>query len=318
VQSDISISIYFAAARAFHFAACLTILAALVFDRFIMPRQMRRQIVGDSPAIQLLWKKIAAWMLGLALPIAGLSGIAWFAVVTIDMTDLPLAQALQGDNLRLVLTHTHFGSLWQLRSAIWLATALFVIAAATKHPAHTALKWSATFSAALLVGSLAWSGHGQNGQPAQWHLLADVLHLLICAIWPIGLLPMTFLLLNLRRSNLPDRSLIASRIVNRFSAASLVAVGLLAATGIVNSCYLLDSVRDLLTTLYGRVLLTKILLFMLLVGIGAWNLLRLKPRLASSPRNALKLQWMMAAELTLATAVILIVSLLGTLPLPQG
>lgn len=315
MESDISISIYFAAARAFHFAACLTILAAMVFDRFIIPREILR----DSPAIQTHWKKIVAWMLGLALPIAALSGIAWFAVVTIDMTDLPPAQALQGDNLRLVLTHTHFGGLWQLRSAIWLVTVLAVIAAGvTKDGLRTALVWSATIFAALLVGSLAWSGHGQNGQPAQWHLFADVLHLLICAIWPIGLLPMTLLLLNLRRSDLPDRSLIASRIVNRFSAASVAAVALLATTGIVNSCYLLDSVRDLLTTLYGRVLLTKILLFILLVTIGGWNIFRIKPRLAGSPSIAAELQWTMAAELILATAVILIVSVLGTLPLPQG
>jgi putative copper resistance protein D len=240
-------------------------------------------------------------------------------VGTVDVTDVRLGQAIKPATLRLVLTHTRFGGLWQLRAGIWLATLLAIIgAAATKRRARETLIWSATCLAAALAGSLAWSGHGQNGQPVQWHLLADVVHLLVCGLWPIGLLPMSLLLLGLRRSDLPNRWAIASRIVNRFSTISLCAVVLLAASGLVNSCYLLDSVWDLVRSVYGRVLLAKILLFLLLVGIGAWNLFRIKPRLASSPRGAGQLQWAMGAELALATAVIVVVAVLGTLPLPQG
>jgi len=315
MESDVAITFWFAAARAVHFAACLAILSVLAFDRIVIPREILR----DSPGVRRLWEKIVAWVLGLALPVAAFSAIAWFIVVTIDVTDLLLGQAIKATMLRLVFTHTRFGTLWQLRAGIWLATLVAVSgAAAARGRLRGALIWSATCLAAVLVGSLAWSGHGQNGQPAQWHLLADVVHLLVCGLWPIGLLPMSLLLLGLRRSDLPNRWTITSRVVNRFSAISLCAVVLLAASGLVNSCYLLDSAWDLVRSFYGRVLLAKILLFLLLVGIGAWNLFRIKPHLASSPRDAGQLQWTMGAELALATAVVVVVAVLGTLPLPQG
>ena len=166
-----------------------------------------------------------------------------------------------------------------------------------------------------MLGSLAWSGHGQDGNRPQWHLLADTSHLLVAAVWPTGLLPFGILLLFLRRTPADEGWPAASQITNRFSSISLASVAILAATGFVNSCYMLRSVSDLFSTTYGRVLLAKITFFLLAVCLGAVNLLLLKPRLARRPAKiAGKLQITTTAEIVLATAVVVVVALLGTLP----
>ena len=60
--------------------------------------------------------------------------------------------------------------------------------------------------------------------------------LLFAAAWPTGLLP--FGLLFFIFVNRQMRRLILVKLTRRFSAMSLVSVAILAATGIVNSCYL--------------------------------------------------------------------------------
>jgi putative copper export protein len=54
-------------------------------------------------------------------------------------------------------------------------------------------------------------------------------------------------------------------VVRRFSASSLIAVAAMALTGLSNSVFMVGSVQGLLTTDYGRLLISKIVLFLLLV-----------------------------------------------------
>lgn len=306
-------TIWLIAARAVHFGSCLLILGVCWFDRFAIPAQVRR----ESSLVVRFWANIAAGLILLALPMAAISGAAWFALVAMDMSDLPLNQALQTNVLRLVF-RTRFGQLWQWRLICWLATALAaggICLSSAKPRLRSALIWLTLVFGVLLLGSLAWSGHGQDGRSPQWHLLADILHLIVAAVWPTGLLPFGVLLLCLRRTAADGQWSVLSKITNRFSATSLAAVALLAATGFVNSCYMLRTVSDLFLTTYGQVLLTKITLFLLAVALGAVNLIRLKPRLADRPANiAAKLQITTAAELILGTAAVVVVALLGTLP----
>jgi len=69
-------------------------------------------------------------------------------------------------------------------------------------------------------------------------------------------------------------------LVRRFSASSLVAVAVMALTGLLNSIFMVGSFRALLTSAYGQLLISKVILFFVMVGFGAWNLFLLKPRLA--------------------------------------
>jgi putative copper resistance protein D len=324
MDNDLTTTICFMAARAVHFGACLLILGVWTFDRIVIAAVIRKQ----SIVVVRFWERTARWLMWLALPAALISGIAWFAFVAINMSGLPPQEALRPPVLRLVWSQTEFGGVWRLRSAFWLASTLaatWIFFLPARGRLRSALIWLLTMIGALLLGSLAWSGHGQFGQPVRWHLLADSLHLVVAALWPTGLLPLTLLLLCLRKTPAPERSAALSLLVNRFSAMSLVSVGMLAATGIVNSCYMLQSVSDLIFSLYGRVLLLKIALFCLMIGIGAFNLLCLKPHISAggdlgceaTRKHAARLQVTIGAELFLGMAVVLVVALLGLIMPPH-
>ena len=99
----------------------------------------------------------------------------------------------------------------------------------------------------------------------------------------------------------------------------------MAFTGLLNSISMVGSFRALLTSAYGQILVSKVILFFAMIGFGAWNLFLLKPRIALelptvnlAKRSAVHLLlrnvlW----EIGLGTVVILIVGLLGITPPPM-
>jgi putative copper resistance protein D len=176
--------------------------------------------------------------------------------------------------------------------------------------------------------SLAWVGHAaaSPGPFGVVHLLGDALHLLTSAFWPGALAPLAAFFLLVLKSNQSEAIELAASVVRRFSASSLIAVAVMALTGLLNSIFMVGSFRALLTTTYGQLLASKLILFFAMVGFGAWNLFSLKPRIAvelptvnvaqqkSAVRSLLR---NVLLEIGLGTVVILIVGLLGTTPPPM-
>jgi putative copper resistance protein D len=306
---------WFVLARAVHFSACLLLFGIFAFDRFVAVAA-----VAKSAAAARAWEGYVRWFSLLTVPVILASGAAWFALVAITMS----GQALSTDLARLVWTQTQFGTVCHWRLLFWLLAAIGAGGLAFCRPGTARRKiclWLELFFAGLLLGSLAWAGHGQEGPGAGWHLLADVTHLLAAGLWPTGLLPFALLLLKLRRAPEATRVLALTALVRRFSALSLGTVALLAATGFVNGWFLVGSWANLFEQPYGRWLLVKISLFLGAVALGAVNLLRLKPRLlvekSSAPgaeAAAARLQFNVWLELALATLIIVVVAILGLLP----
>jgi copper resistance protein D len=190
---------------------------------------------------------------------------------------------------------------------------------------HKHLVWFEFLISGFLLGSLAWAGHGTEGQPNGGHLLADVLHLLVAGLWPTGLLLFALLLRHLRQSADPARGAAIAALLGRFSATSLLSVILLSMTGFVNSWYLVGSWANLFQQPYGRWLILKVALFCSAVAIGAVNLLRLKPRLLKenpSPTEvaagAASLEFNVWVEVALGVLIVLVVAILGLQPPAVG
>jgi putative copper resistance protein D len=277
-----AIPAYFVLARAIHFAACLLLFSVCVFDRFIV-----------SASIREFWNRISKWLIVIAMPMALLSGIAWFAAVSIQMSDQPLSASV----MQIVWSQTQFGTLCKLRLLIWICLLIFF---------WFRLRWTSQIFGGIFVLSLAWAGHGQTGSSPRLHLFADVLHLLAAGCWPTSLLPLALLLWRMRKDKIDPAAM-----VHRFSTMSIIAVALLLVSGIANSFFLLEHVSDFFVTTYGRVLLMKIMLFILMLALGAVNLLILKPRL---PRTTSQLRWTVSIEMLLTAAVLIVVAILGLLP----
>ena len=297
-MDDPSLTAWLAAVRAVHFASCLLIAGTWAFDRLIAGAAAGR------------WRRLAAGLLLVATPLALVSGAAWFVLVAAEMSGTGIAEAMHAAVLGPVWSHTQFGRAWQVHAAAWLiGTVSYGVWAATGRGT-----WVGLAAAAVLVGGLAWAGHGGTGPAPVWHRSADVAHLLASVVWPAGLVPFALVLWTVGRSADPDRWAEASRLTRRFSAASLFAVGLLTATGLVASWCLLGSIGALFTTAYGRVLAVKLALFAAMVGLGAVNRSVLTPRLsADGPATARLLRRTVALEIVLSTGVVAAVGLLGLL-----
>jgi putative copper export protein len=301
---------YFIAARAIHFGACLLFFAFLAIDCLVVGSILERETQGTDR----YWRsRIQRFVLVLLLIIL-ISGFAWFVLVAMNMSGEPP----QINILKIVWSQTRFGTVWKVRLIVWIASVTAVLLVLVFNPRKTfpkKLTWFLLVTSAVLLGSLAWAGHGQEDSP--WHLVADVLHLVVAGFWPAGLLPFALLLRHLRA----DLSPAVIQLVRRFSAISLGSVAALALTGIVNARYLVISPSNLINLPYGRWLLLKIILFCIALGFGAVNLLRLKPRLQAegisigrSDRTLQQLRSNVQYEIYLAMVIVIVVAVLGTLP----
>jgi len=301
-------------ARAIHIGACLLFFGVFAFDRFVVTTIS----ANDKAIISDYWQRRVRIFNLVLLPAILLSGIVWFMLAAVTMSGQPL----QVEMLITIWTRTQFGTVWTIRLGFWFAASIITILFyfLKSNPAFQKnLVWLQLYSSGVLLGSLAWAGHGQ--ETSAWHLLSDVLHLLVAGFWPTGLLPLALVLNKLRQMTTPSRWNIVAALVHRFSTLSLVSVTLLAATGFINSWFLVGSFANLLEQTYGRWLLVKIILFGFAVSIGAVNLLRLKPRLTleqfqteNSEATAAQLQFNIQVELFLGIVVVIIVAVLGILP----
>ena len=106
---------------------------------------------------------------------------------------------------------------------------------------------------------------------------------------------------------------------HRFSELAVAAVAAVALTGFINGWFLVGTVGNLVGTLYGQVLIGKVVLFLAAVVIGGVNHRRLLPQLGSTvgegavEQTAARLRRNVKIELALAGAVIGVVSVLGLL-----
>jgi putative copper resistance protein D len=294
----------FVVTRSVHFAAAMLMLGVWLFDRLVA------SVIEPSTA----WRKISGWLIGIALPIAAVSAVAWFGDLSISINDdIPPRSALAWPMLKAILNETQFGFVWKVRAGMWLGCCVLSLLIFKTKTLRGTWTWLAILCSVGFVGSLAWAGHGQTGPDMALHLCSDVIHLLATTLWPMGLLPFALLFFCVRRSS--DTSLHV-KLTNRFSSISFWTVVILLASGIINSWILVGSLNNLFHTPYGQTLVRKIVVFGFMVFSGAINFILLKPRLPASPVASRWLQWNVAIELMLMIVVLVIVGYLGLQPPP--
>lgn len=166
------------------------------------------------------------------------------------------------------------------------------------------------FIGAIAVLMIGWSftqiGHLSNIEPSLIKLLL-ILHLLGIAFWIGAFVPLY------RAANglLPDNE--TADLAHRFGQLAVyIVVGLFIA-GVIMAFNLLASPSQLFSTVYGRTLGFKILIFFTLLGLAALNKLRLVPALKTSQPNAAKrLRQSIMLESLLVGAIFIITAILTT------
>ena len=209
---------------------------------------------------------------------------------------------------------------------------LTVFALLTSDPA-TAMRLA--FSALAILGLAAaarrrgwgWplAAIGVVGSPlraallGRWLRLANPLHELAAGLW-IGtlFLMVVVALAPLRKSALaPERrGALAAGMARAFSPWALASFGTLVFFGLNTAWRHLKRLDALWTTPYGYALIVKLCVVSVVLALGAWNWRRQLPRLGS-PAAALDLERTARIELAAAFVVLLVTSVLVSLPSPR-
>jgi putative copper resistance protein D len=231
------------AARFVHFAALAFLFGLALFPRYALPG-------GGVPALRIKQLLLAA------AAVALVSALGWFMFTTASMTGR-LAGAGDPAALVLVLRATEFGQVWLLRLVL-LAALIVLLVTGRAAPVVSMLE---IILAALVVASLAWVGHGGEGQGSGLvlHRLADAVHLLAGSLW-IGALVALVLLHRVARSTAEEARVLATALL-RFSGIGPAMVVLLIFTGLINSWFLVgpEHALSLAASSYGLVLAAKYL-----------------------------------------------------------
>jgi copper resistance protein D len=303
------------AARWIHFASVFVLFGSSFFW-FYMPRDHSLAHPGQ------LTKTLAATtiMLRIAAPVAAISGVAWLALVLINMTS-DYHSVLDAENWRLYFFETPVGTVSIIRLAL-LAIAVVVAFL----PWHGRVWYSALLHiGALLLISQAWLGHAAEGGAGIYGAImitVYAIHALATGAWVGGLPPLLSALVE-QRSFAPNEARICTvDILSRFSAMAMVAVTLLVASGITNAGFrVAGSFGKLFYTEYGDALLTKISVVSAMLALAYFNRFVFMPRLRAGSLKGMKQIIWLGRSVTLETALGVLVlgaaAVLGITPPPQ-
>lgn len=121
-------------------------------------------------------------------------------------------------------------------------------------------------------------------------VMIDILHLLAASIWVGGLLSLVIAFLPLVLSNKQGASVLLRSIWSRFSNWALISVLFLILTGLYSLGRQVVTLDALLTSLYGRVLLGKVNIMLVMGIFGLLNAILLHPGLLQPLRRLLRLK----------------------------
>lgn len=128
-------------------------------------------------------------------------------------------------------------------------------------------------STALAVWSPALVGHTRAYEPSTLLVVTDALHLSAGAIWLGGVVGLAMTL-----PAVAGRPADGARLLSRFSTLAGGLVAALVLAGVLLGWRIVGSWSDLFGETWGRLLLVKVGLVLVIVAIAAWNRFRLLPR----------------------------------------
>lgn len=251
-----------------------------------------------------------------------------FLLLLIGLSDLWLrSQMISGQPLAelwsflpAVLFKSHFGKVWMVRTFL-----LCLLGVTSIIKTQERIKEGLAITAgAFLLLTASLSGHAADSGDFSLAVLVDWLHFLAVSAWTGGLL---FLALFLRRGILPPISPALITSVKRFSTLAGGCVALILATGSYQIWHRVGSFEALLQTPYGQLLLVKLVIVLILLGLGAINRYHILPKLSPhiAARSAAlagdplrKLLNTVTLEIGLGLAILACVALLMQLPPARG
>lgn len=162
---------------------------------------------------------------------------------------------------------TRTGSLIILR--MFLAVALGLLLSLGLHRSDRLWRWSAVVASVMVLLSFSSAGHASSASPAFLWQLLDLVHLGGVVVWVGGLIVFGAATSEWYSGDESDAA------IARFSRWSVVAVPVVAVTGLLAAREHSDGFADITATGWGQVLLVKVVLVVVLLaisGVSRWML----------------------------------------------
>ncbi|MBI5090089.1 MAG: copper resistance protein CopC/CopD [Actinobacteria bacterium] len=271
--------------RGFSFAGVALLVGGLACTVRCAPSRLTSRSTGV-----LLWAGVAAGIAGTATMIAAQGSITvgdWLAWDDVGSTT---------------------AGRWRI-----VRLAMFV-AAAPLITLRRADRWGGWWLNVSLLGSgallavVAAGGHGASGRWVPLGYTLTVVHLAAMSVWAGGLVVVA---LSVRDD--------VWAVSSRFSPMASSAVGALAATGVVNAWRQSDSLDGLRDSTYGRWLVVKLAVVIVVLGVAAWNRRRLAATVAPrAPAAARTLRRLVVAEVAGVSLVFVATAGLVNSPPPRA
>ncbi|MBD0861173.1 bifunctional copper resistance protein CopD/cytochrome c oxidase assembly protein [Gordonia sp. zg691] len=230
------------------FAAAIA-LGSAVFAAFFVPPQTNGVLdVGGYRAIRIAASSALVW---------SVCAVFLMPLSASEVSGAPLSEAITPSNLI-----TAYGQVAEVRTWFW--TAVFALVAAII--ARMTLHWGPTvgviaFSVFSLLPS-AFAGHSSSGGNHDIATNSLILHILGATLWLGGLSAVVVYAL----ASGKWRALA----VRRFSRVAFWCILVVGVSGVVNALVRVP-LDDLFTDTYGRLVVAKVVAFVILGGLGAWH-----------------------------------------------
>ena len=261
---------------------------------------LARSTLGDSGTTRALFDRVAR--IGRYASLALIPVALARLYVQLDAMRFP-GEALSV-SLKPLLATTIWGKAWVAQVAFALVTAA-AFGASLRARSAVALT---SLSLTVVALTFSLSGHAAAAERFRSAVVsADALHVITAGTW-IG----TLAIIVMTWRALRELGAVAL-IINKFSPLALASAAMLTASGVVGALVNLSPLSSLFTSTYGRVLMIKLALVVVVIGTGWFNWKRNSPRITNDGGAALESG--AARELASAVAVILATAVLtGTSP----
>lgn len=180
-----------------------------------------------------------------------------------------------------VLFHTRYGVLTLVRIASLLVLSGLLL------PVRSGWnRWVAFPFILVLLLTLSLDSHAAAQVNTVLPLAADLLHLAAASVWIGGLGLFLATLFILKRQEPVMRNRMVSFLLPRFTSLALTSLGVLALTGIYQAVLDVGSLSDLVVTAYGQALIVKLLIALLMVGLGGYHHFIVNPRIQQAAQQS--------------------------------
>lgn len=244
------------------------------------------------------WRLVPVVRIGTIVAVFGAVGIVMSQAAL--LTGKGAAAITQTSVLRDVLTE-NLG--WSL---VVLLIGLAVVHLSTDVSSTVVAQSFALYGGLAATASFAIWGHARELTPRAVSLAADVVHATAAALWLGGLVGVAFVLMSRSAESVASTGLI----VGRFSRMAIWTVFALVVAGSALTVTGSDASLDaIVTTTWGRLVLTKIALTTIVIVIAAWNRRSLVPSLTSPTTDPAErnLRWARLLRTVRLEALLLVV-----------